>query len=126
MAVARAAVLEPLHELPFPVTQRALVVGGGLAGLAAALTIADAGYRVYLPDIQERLGGSLAQKMRYTLEGHEIQPYHAGAGAPGGEPPQHPLVAQRPDDQFFRPRGQIPQQAGVPRQTSGRSTTAPR
>ncbi len=75
MAVARAAMLEPLTEMPVPVKQRALVVGGGLAGLVAALTIADAGYRVYLPDIQERFGGSLAHKMRYTLEGHEIQPY---------------------------------------------------
>jgi heterodisulfide reductase subunit A-like polyferredoxin len=74
MAVSRAAVLEPLHELPVPVKQRALVLGGGLAGLMAALTIADAGYRVYLPDIQERFGGSLARKMRYTLEGHHIQP----------------------------------------------------
>ena len=76
MAVGRAGVLEPLHEFPFPVKQRALVLGGGLAGLVAALTIANAGYRVYLPDIQERLGGSLAHKMRYTLEGHEVQPYH--------------------------------------------------
>jgi heterodisulfide reductase subunit A-like polyferredoxin len=75
MAVARAAVLEPLTEMPVPVRQRALVVGGGLAGLVAALTIADAGYRVYLPDIQERFGGSLAQKMRYTLDGHEIKPF---------------------------------------------------
>jgi heterodisulfide reductase subunit A-like polyferredoxin len=75
MAVGRAGVLEPLHEFPFPVKQRALVLGGGLAGLVAALTIANAGYRVYLPDIQERLGGSLANKMRYTLEGHEVQPF---------------------------------------------------
>ena len=51
------------------------MVGGGLAGLVAALTIADAGYRVYLPDIQERLGGSLARQMHFTLEGHAIQPY---------------------------------------------------
>jgi heterodisulfide reductase subunit A-like polyferredoxin len=75
MAVARAAALEPLSELPVPVVQRALVLGGGLAGLMAALTIADAGYQVYLPDIQQRLGGSLAHKMRYTLEGHEIRPF---------------------------------------------------
>jgi heterodisulfide reductase subunit A-like polyferredoxin len=75
MAVARAGLLEPLHELPIPVNQRALVVGGGLAGLMAALTIADAGYQVYLPDLQERFGGSLAQKMRHTLEGHAIQPF---------------------------------------------------
>ena len=75
MAVGRAAMLEPLHEIPFPVKQQALVLGGGLAGLVAALTIADAGYRVYLPDIQERLGGSLAHKKRYTLEGHKIRPF---------------------------------------------------
>ncbi len=75
MAVGRAAVLEALHELPVPVKQRALVLGGGLAGLMAALTIADAGYRVYLPDIQERFGGSVAHKMRYTLEGHAIKPF---------------------------------------------------
>ena len=75
MAVARAAVLKPLTEMPVPVNQRALVVGGGLAGLVAAQTIADAGYQVYLPDLQERFGGSLAHDMRYTLEGHAIQPF---------------------------------------------------
>ncbi|MDD5641021.1 MAG: FAD-dependent oxidoreductase, partial [Syntrophales bacterium] len=75
MAVARAAMLEPLRELPVPVNQRALVVGGGLAGLTAAQTIADAGYRVYLPDLQERFGGSLAHYMRHSLEGHAIQPF---------------------------------------------------
>jgi heterodisulfide reductase subunit A-like polyferredoxin len=75
MAVARAAVLKPLTEMPVPVNQRALVVGGGLAGLVAAQTIADAGYQVYLPDLQERFGGSLAHDMRSTLEGHAIQPF---------------------------------------------------
>jgi heterodisulfide reductase subunit A-like polyferredoxin len=73
--VGQAGVLEPLHEFPFPVARRALVLGGGLAGLVAALTIANAGYRVYLPDIQERFGGSLAHKKHFTLEGHAIQPY---------------------------------------------------
>ncbi|MFZ5449884.1 MAG: FAD-dependent oxidoreductase [Thermodesulfobacteriota bacterium] len=75
MAVARAEALEPLKELPVPVQPRALVVGGGLAGLTAALTIADSGYRVYLPENQERFEGSLAWDMRYTLEGHAIQPF---------------------------------------------------
>ncbi|MFI5354031.1 MAG: FAD-dependent oxidoreductase [Desulfobaccales bacterium] len=75
MSVARAAILEPLGDLLFPVTQRALVVGGGLAGLTAALTIADGGYQVYLTEAQDRLDGSLARGMHRTLEGHEIQPY---------------------------------------------------
>ncbi|MHB8066944.1 MAG: FAD-dependent oxidoreductase [Desulfobaccales bacterium] len=75
MAVARAAILEPLSDLLFPVVQKALVVGGGLAGLTAALTIADGGYQVYLTEAQDRLGGSLARRQRRTLEGHEIQPF---------------------------------------------------
>jgi heterodisulfide reductase subunit A-like polyferredoxin len=57
------------------VVQRALVVGGGLGGLVAALTIADAGYQAYLPEIQERFGGSLANNMRHTLEGHATRPF---------------------------------------------------
>jgi heterodisulfide reductase subunit A-like polyferredoxin len=75
MAVGSAAVLESLHDVPIPVRQRALVVGGGVGGLVAALTIADAGYRVYLPEIQERFGGSLANNMRHTLEGHATRPF---------------------------------------------------
>ncbi len=75
MSVARAAILRPLDDLLFPVSQQALVVGGGLAGLTAALTIADSGYQVYLTEMGDRLGGSLARRMKRTLEGHEIQPY---------------------------------------------------
>jgi heterodisulfide reductase subunit A-like polyferredoxin len=76
MAVARAAVLEPLKELPIPVTQSALVVGNGLAALTAALTIADAGYQVHLAALEDKFAfGGMAHKQRSTLEGHEIQPY---------------------------------------------------
>ncbi|MFH1596769.1 MAG: 4Fe-4S binding protein, partial [Pseudomonadota bacterium] len=76
MAVARAAVLEPLSELPFQVTPSALVVGNGLAALTAALTVANAGYQVHLAALEDRFGfGGLAHKVRYTLEGHDIQAY---------------------------------------------------
>ncbi|MDI6855020.1 MAG: FAD-dependent oxidoreductase, partial [Deltaproteobacteria bacterium] len=76
MAVARAAVLEPLKELPFTVNQSALVVGNGLAALNAALTIADAGYQVHLAALEERFAfGGLAHRQRYTLEGYEMQPF---------------------------------------------------
>jgi heterodisulfide reductase subunit A-like polyferredoxin len=57
------------------VSQQALVVGGSLEGLTAALTMADSGYQVYLTEMQDRLDGSLARRMRCTLEGHEVQPY---------------------------------------------------
>jgi heterodisulfide reductase subunit A len=59
--VAKAALLEPLQERQVAVTPAALVIGGGIAGLEAALDIADAGYRVYLVEKQPSLGGRMAQ-----------------------------------------------------------------
>jgi heterodisulfide reductase subunit A len=76
MGVSRAAFLEPLEEIPFKLTRRALVVGGGLAGMTAALAIADAGFKTYLVEKEEQLGG-MARRLHYTLEGHQMQPYLA-------------------------------------------------
>jgi heterodisulfide reductase subunit A len=59
--VAKAALLEPLEEREVDVTPGALVIGGGIAGLEAALDIADAGYQVYLVEKQPSLGGRMAQ-----------------------------------------------------------------
>ena len=119
MAVGRAGVLEPLHEFPFPVKQRALVLGGGLAGLVAALTIA----RRRLPGLSAGYPGALRRQPGPQKALHPGRARHPALYAethpPGGGPSQHPLVAQRPDDQFLGPRGQFPQQAGVPRQSVG-------
>jgi heterodisulfide reductase subunit A2 len=60
-AVAKAALLEPLEEREVGVNPAALVIGGGIAGLEAALDIADAGYQVYLVEKQPSLGGRMAQ-----------------------------------------------------------------
>jgi heterodisulfide reductase subunit A-like polyferredoxin len=76
MGVARAAALEPLEEIPFEVTRKALVVGGGLAGMTAAQAIADAGFPVTLVEKDAELGG-MARRLHYTLEGHRMQPYLA-------------------------------------------------
>lgn len=60
-AVARVAhhsALEPRHE---PVTTNALVIGGGIAGIQAALSIAEAGYHVYLVEREPSIGGHMAQ-----------------------------------------------------------------
>ena len=59
--MAKAALLEPLEERQVDVTPAALVIGGGIAGLEAALDIADAGYKVYLVERQPSLGGRMAQ-----------------------------------------------------------------
>jgi heterodisulfide reductase subunit A len=60
-AVARAARLTPQDEMSFPVTQAALVIGGGVAGIQAAMDLADAGHKVYLVEKQASIGGIMAQ-----------------------------------------------------------------
>jgi heterodisulfide reductase subunit A len=60
-AVARARYLEPQTELEFPVTKRALVIGGGVAGIHSALDLANAGYQVYLVEKSPSIGGVTAQ-----------------------------------------------------------------
>ena len=60
-AVLRVALQAPLYARTEPVTPAALVVGGGIAGIQAALTIADAGYKVYLVEKEPSIGGHMAQ-----------------------------------------------------------------
>jgi heterodisulfide reductase subunit A len=61
MAVARVKLLEPLHEATLPLTQRTLVIGGGVAGIQAALDLADNGYEVVLVEKRPSIGGIMAQ-----------------------------------------------------------------
>ncbi len=74
MAVARAKTLEMLHELPFKVNQDALIIGGGIAGMTAAIGIARQGFKSHLIEITGELGGN-AKHLRYTLEGVEPKKY---------------------------------------------------
>jgi heterodisulfide reductase subunit A len=60
-AVARVAFHVPLEPRREPVTRAALVVGGGIAGIQAALSIADAGYPVYLVEREPTIGGHMAK-----------------------------------------------------------------
>jgi heterodisulfide reductase subunit A len=60
-AVDRSLLLQPLEDRSAQVTPAALVVGGGIAGLQAALDVADAGYRCYVVEKEESLGGHVAQ-----------------------------------------------------------------
>jgi heterodisulfide reductase subunit A2 len=72
MAVAKAALLEPLQTQMIGVVQKALVIGGGLTGMTAAQKIADAGYEVYLVERESQLGGQ-ARAIHSTLEGDDVQ-----------------------------------------------------
>jgi heterodisulfide reductase subunit A len=61
MAVGRVRLLRPLEEQEVPVTQRSLVIGGGVAGIQAALDLADNGFQVYLVEKKPSIGGIMAQ-----------------------------------------------------------------
>jgi heterodisulfide reductase subunit A len=74
MSVARASLLEPLQEIELPVNRTALVVGGGIAGMTSALSIANQGHDVYLVEKDADLGG-MARRLYYTLEGLDVQAY---------------------------------------------------
>ncbi|HSW57379.1 MAG TPA: CoB--CoM heterodisulfide reductase iron-sulfur subunit A family protein, partial [Dehalococcoidales bacterium] len=60
ISAARAALLQPQTEIEIPVTDAALVIGGGVAGIQAALDLADAGHQVYLVEEQASIGGVMA------------------------------------------------------------------
>jgi heterodisulfide reductase subunit A len=77
MAAARAALLEPLHRVSYKVVRSALVIGGGIAGMKAALGLASQGVEVNLIEKSEALGG-LAKKIPETLEGADVQGFVEG------------------------------------------------
>jgi heterodisulfide reductase subunit A len=61
MSVAKARLFRPLETMEVPVTNKALVVGGGIAGMNAALDLADMGFKTYLLEKGESIGGHMAQ-----------------------------------------------------------------
>jgi heterodisulfide reductase subunit A len=74
MSVARARLLDPLKEIDLPVNKAALVVGGGIAGMNCALSIANQGHEVHLLEKDSDLGG-MARNIHYTLDGMDVQTY---------------------------------------------------
>jgi len=74
MAVAKAGLLEPLAEPLLEVNQSALVIGGGVAGMEAAKSLASQGYQTYLVEKEKRLGGN-AISLHQTWRGEDIQAY---------------------------------------------------
>jgi heterodisulfide reductase subunit A-like polyferredoxin len=74
MAVAKAALVEPLQQVMLEVKQSVLVVGGGVAGMEAALGVAEQGYEAYLVEKSAELGG-VARRLRSTWKGEEVGTY---------------------------------------------------
>ncbi|MCF8066875.1 MAG: FAD-dependent oxidoreductase, partial [Desulfarculaceae bacterium] len=77
MSVARAGHLKPLQEMDLPVNKAALVVGGGIAGMTSALSMANQGHEIHLVEKENDLGG-MARRLHYTLDGLDVQGYLDG------------------------------------------------
>jgi len=71
MSVAKVALMEPLKESTLNINPKAMVVGGGLAGLAAAKNLAEQGYKVHVVERDSRLGGQ-ANRLYQTFKGENI------------------------------------------------------
>jgi heterodisulfide reductase subunit A2 len=74
MAVAKAALIEPLHQVSLDIQKSLLVVGGGVAGLEAALSAAGQGVDVHLVEKTGVLGG-IARELNTTWQGEDIPKY---------------------------------------------------
>ncbi len=72
MAVAKARRIQPLEEPTIPVIPKGLVIGGGLSGMTAALSLARQGFECFLVERSPQLGGNL-QRTFFTLEGSDPQ-----------------------------------------------------
>ena len=72
MAVHKVALLEPLNEAELEVNQTAMVVGGGISGMAAARSLARQGYETHIIEKDSQLGGQ-ARNLYRTAKGENIQ-----------------------------------------------------
>ena len=72
MAVSKARLLKPLKRVEIDVIQKALVIGGGIAGMSASLSLAEQGFEVFLVEREKELGGNIRHIYK-TFEGRDIQ-----------------------------------------------------
>ena len=73
MAVAKAGLLEAIEPLKIPVNPAALVIGAGVAGMSAAINLADQGFETWLIERETLLGGH-ARQVHQTWNGEPVQP----------------------------------------------------
>ncbi|MDY6880500.1 MAG: FAD-dependent oxidoreductase [Thermodesulfobacteriota bacterium] len=77
MAVASVALAHPLTDHNLPMNKDVLVVGGGVAGMTAALSLADQGFRIFLAERSSELGG-VAKEIHKNIEGGDVQAHIRG------------------------------------------------
>jgi len=71
IALGKSRLLQPLHAIALDVTQKGIVIGGGLGGMTSALSIANQGFEVALIERAEKLGGNL-NGLYHTLDGQSV------------------------------------------------------
>ncbi len=103
MSVARTALLQPLQEFELSVDKRGLVVGGGVAGMTSALSLANQGFEVYLVEKDTDLGG-MARRIHNTLEGMDVQAYLSDIIR---KVYQHPLIHVSTDSTITEASGYV-------------------
>jgi len=74
MMIAKVKLLQPIQTETVGVTPRCLVIGGGVAGMTTALSVADQGFDVHIVERDRELGG-LARNLYYTLDGSDVQAF---------------------------------------------------
>ena len=101
MAVSKVRTHRPLTPQTLEVTHRALVIGGGIAGMSAALGIARQGYGVTLVEKSERLGG-IARTLREFWDGRPVPPFLSSLTETVGK---HPAIEVRTETQVTEIKG---------------------
>ncbi|MBU4485795.1 MAG: 4Fe-4S binding protein, partial [Candidatus Delongbacteria bacterium] len=77
IAVSKGRLLEPLHSVALNVIQKAFVIGAGLSGMTAALSIANQGFEVVIVERSGRTGGNL-NRLDATADGRKVSDYLNG------------------------------------------------
>ena len=120
MAVRRAWVLQPIQLQTFAVVPRALVLGGGVAGMSATLSLADQGFHTYLVEREPSLGG-LARQLYFTLKGLDPQEFlHELQAAVY----QHPNIEVQTRTELVQLKGHVGQFQSLVRQESQAGTAS--
>jgi heterodisulfide reductase subunit A len=105
MGLARLKHIDPSPTVSLPIQQRALVVGGGIAGMTAALAIAEHGFPADIVEKTDRLGGNLVW-LKQTLEGQPIPDLLVETEQ---KVDKHPLIAVRTGSRVLAAYGHVGQ-----------------
>ena len=99
--IAKVKLLQPIKTETVGVTPVCLIVGGGVAGMTSALSLADQGFGVHIVEMEKELGG-LAKKLLRTPDGSDVQAFIASRIA---EVQKHPRITVHTGSQLAKTEG---------------------